>query len=424
MLIKNARFVVTPKGIEKNKSIVIEDSIIDSITSSTADLDKTGDVIDGSGSIIMPGLINAHTHAAMTLFRGYGDDTPLHEWLEKKIFPVEEKLKPKDIYWGSLLAIIEMIKSGTTCFNDMYYFMSEVAKAVEKTGIRAVLSRGLMDTDGRGGERLKEAVSEMKEWSGKPRIEWMFGPHAIYTCSEDFLLRIKDLAEKYDRRIHIHLSETKKEVKDCLREHEKRPAEYLDDIGFLSDRVVAAHCCWLNNNEIKILSRNGVSVVYNPISNMKLASGIAPVFEMMKKKVQVCLGTDGAASNNNLDMFEEMKVASLLQKISIKDTTALKATDTIMLATLNGAKALGVNGGSIEEGKNADIILLDLKNPVLRPLHNKERIISDLVYSTPSLAVNTVIIDGKLIMQNKKILTIDEKEIYEKVEECARELFG
>ncbi len=424
MLIKNAHFVLTPKGIEEKKNIVIKDSVIDSVSDSLAGVDKTDDIIDASGFLVIPGLVNAHTHAAMTLFRGYGDDVSLQDWLEKKIFPVEDKLKPKDIYWGSMLGIVEMIKSGTTCFNDMYYFMSEVARAADKSGIRAVLSRGLTDRDGKGEQKLKEVVSEIKSCSDNPRIQWMFGPHAIYTCSEDFLLKIKDLADKHGKKVHMHVSETKKEVDDCLHEKKKRPVEYLEDIGFLSESVIAAHCCWLSDKEIEILLKNKVSVVHNPASNMKLASGICPVTSLLKNNVNVCIGTDGAASNNNLDMFEEMKTTALLQKISTKDTTALKAEDVFRLATVNAAKALGINSGSIKQGKTADLVLLNLKNPALYPLHGQERIISDLVYATPSSAVDTVIIDGKLIMQNRKILTIDEEEIYEKVEDCVSRLFG
>ena len=424
MLIKNAHFVLTPKGIEEKKNIVIKDSVIDSVSDSLAGVDKTDDIIDASGFFVIPGLVNAHTHAAMTLFRGYGDDVSLQDWLEKKIFPVEDKLKPKDIYWGSMLGIVEMIKSGTTCFNDMYYFMSEVARAADKSGIRAVLSRGLTDRDGKGEQKLKEVVSEIKSCSDNPRIQWMFGPHAIYTCSEDFLLKIKDLADKHGKKVHMHVSETKKEVDDCLHEKKKRPVEYLEDIGFLSESVIAAHCCWLSDKEIEILLKNKVSVVHNPASNMKLASGICPVTSLLKNNVNVCIGTDGAASNNNLDMFEEMKTTALLQKISTKDTTALKAEDVFRLATVNAAKALGINSGSIKQGKTADLVLLNLKNPALCPLHGQERIISDLVYATPSSAVDTVIIDGKLIMQNRKILTIDEEEIYEKVEDCVSRLFG
>ncbi|OYT55646.1 MAG: hypothetical protein B6U68_04505 [Candidatus Aenigmarchaeota archaeon ex4484_14] len=234
----------------------------------------------------------------MTLFRGYGDDVSLQDWLEKKIFPVEDKLKPKDIYWGSMLGIVEMIKSGTTCFNDMYYFMSEVARAADKSGIRAVLSRGLTDRDGKGEQKLKEVVSEIKSCSDNPRIQWMFGPHAIYTCSEDFLLKIKDLADKHGKKVHMHVSETKKEVDDCLHEKKKRPVEYLEDIGFLSESVIAAHCCWLSDKEIEILLKNKVSVVHNPASNMKLASGICPVTSLLKNNVNVCIGTDGAASKH------------------------------------------------------------------------------------------------------------------------------
>jgi len=416
MLIKNASLIITPSEVKKNQSILIEGNIIKKIGPSKG-MDKTDEVIDASGFLVMPGLINAHTHLAMTLFRGYEDNLPLQKWLEK-IFPVEDRLTEKHVYWGSMLGCLEMIKSGTTCFNDMYYFMDEVAKSVGKTGIRGCLTRAI-SSKGNWKKRLKTMTEKIKNIKNSSRIEWILGPHAIYTCSEELLVRIKELADNYNKKIHIHVSETEKELKDCLREHGKRPVEYLDDIGLMSNRTIAAHCCWLNDKEMDILSKRGVSVVHNPVSNMKLAAGIAPVVKMLEKSINVSLGTDGAASNNNLDMFEEMKTASLLQKISMKNSLALDAKTCLKMATINGAKALGINSGVIESGKKADLILINLKSPNLKPMHNPY---STIVYSCHGENVDTTIVDGKVLMKNRKT-SLDEEKIYEKIEDCKAELF-
>lgn len=416
MLIKNASVIMTPDGIKKSQNILVEGNTIKKIGPSKG-MDKTNEVIDASGFLIMPGLINSHTHLAMTLFRGYEDDSPLHKWLEK-IFPVEDHLTEKHVYWGSMLGCLEMIKSGTTCFNDMYYFMDSVAKSVNKTGIRGCLTRAI-SSKGNWKRKLKNIEKNIKNIKNSQRIKWILGPHAIYTCSEELLLRIKELADKYNKKIHIHVSETEKEVEDCLKENKKRPVEYLDDIGFLSKKVIVAHCCWLNDKEMSILSRRRVSVVHNPISNMKLAAGISPVVKMLEKNVNVCLGTDGAASNNNLDMFEEMKTASLLQKVSMKNSSALDAKTCLKIATENGAKALGINSGVIESGNKADLILINLKSPNLRPMHNPY---SALIYSCHGENVDTVIVDGKVLMKNRET-NLDEEKIYEKIEDCKAELF-
>lgn len=377
-------------------------------------MDKTEEVIDGSNSIIMPGLINSHTHVGMAMFKGYGDGLPLDEWLNKKIFPIEAKLKPEHVYWSTMLSCMEMIKSGTTCFSDMYYFMDQTEKATIDIGMRGFLSRGLIDIDGNGEEKLKQALKHMK--IKHPRISWGFGPHAIYTCSEEYLKKIKESAGK--KKIHMHVSETKKEFDDCMKKHKKTPVEYLNDIGMIDENFIGAHGCYLTENDIDILKKS--TIVNNPCSNMKLASGIAPVYDLIKKGVNVCIGTDGVSSNNNLDMFEEMKFSSLVQKCEKRDASILNGKEILNLATTNGAKSLGLNTGELKPGKKADMIMIDLDSINLKPLHD---IYSSIVYSCHGNDVKNVIIDGKMVMENR-VLNIDEEQVYEKIDDFKQDLFS
>ncbi|MFQ6128298.1 MAG: amidohydrolase [Thermoplasmata archaeon] len=404
----------------KRRSILIEGKRIVSLDSKeSADI-----VIEGRGKAAFPGLINTHTHGAMSLFRGYADDMHLDDWLRDKIWPLEKNLKPEHVYWGTKLACLEMIKSGTTCFNDMYFLMEEAAKATEDMGMRAVLSEGFVDlmNPDLGKEsfqnsiRLVEFIRSMKNC----RIIPALGPHAIYTVSTESLQMVAEYAEKEDLLIHLHLSETQEEVTSCIERHGKRPVEFLEDVGFLSRRLIAAHSVWLNKKEIELLKKHDVRISHNPVSNMKLAVGKAiPYQEMRKAGVLVSLGTDGCASNNTLDMLETMKFASLYQKAYTGDPTILPAEDTIVLATENGANALGVDAGRIASGKLADIVLIDLKMPQLHPGHN---LVSDLVYSANGSCVDTVICDGRILMQNRKVE--GEGEILEKAGEAASDLVG
>ncbi|MCD6477146.1 MAG: amidohydrolase [Candidatus Aenigmarchaeota archaeon] len=407
ILLKNCKYIVTQNNkreILKNKDILIENNKIKDIGS----FENADKIIDCSNKIVMPGLINCHTHAAMTLFRGYGDDMNLQEWLENKIWPIEKKLDGEKIYWGSKLAIVEMIKTGTTCFNDMYFYMDKVAQACVECNIRSVLSRGYIDNNyHKKINEMLEEINKVKELNSD-LITLALGPHAIYTNSESSLKWFKEYSDKNDLLIHIHLSETKKEVEDCIKKHGKSPVKYLYDIGFLSHKVIAAHCVWLSEDDIKLLKQKNVSLVYNPASNMKLSSGIMPYHIL--KELNVCLGTDGAASNNNLNMFEEMKIAALLQKVN-KTPILLAAQEALDMATINGAKALRINAGSIEPGKLADLIIIDLNRPDMIPLHN---VVSNLVYSFDG-DVDTVIINGKIVMYNKKLININEQETFDKI---------
>jgi len=399
----NGTFIEASIGIEGNKIVYIGKE------EAKAELE-----IDASGKLVMPGLFNAHTHLAMTLLRGYVEDMPLKEWLNS-VWKMEAKLTPNDVYWGSMLGILEMIKTGTTAFSDMYFHMDEVAKAVGETGIRAVLSYGMIERgdEERGKKEIKVGTEFIKEWDGafNGRIKAIFGPHAPYTCSLDFLLKVKERAEELDTLIHIHVSETKHELEEMKREHGKTPVKILEDIGFLSKRVIIAHGVWLEDEDIRILKRRGVSVAHNPVSNLKLASGIARVVDLLKAGVNVCLGTDGAASNNTYNLFEEIKIASLLQKV-VAGANAITANDVLNMATKNGYKAYEIAGGKLAKGMLADLVLLNAKSfnyvPLYNPLHS-------VVYASYGCEVTHSIVDGKLLMEDSILLTIDEENILSKV---------
>jgi 5-methylthioadenosine/S-adenosylhomocysteine deaminase len=384
----------------ERKDIFIEGNKIQKI-GSNLNLRAT-EKIDGKGEkTVIPGLINCHTHAAMSLFRGYGDDLPLKEWLEKKIWPLEKKITEDDVYWGTKLACLEMIKSGTTCFNDMYWFSEVVIEATNKIGLRCVAGPLIIDFDEKKGglENFKRLYQEFKS-KKQNLIKIAVAPHSIYGVSKENLIWSKIFAKKNNLILHTHLSETEKEVKDCLKKYKMRPVEYLEKFGLLDKNCILAHSVWLNDKEIEILAKRRCSVVYNPCSNMKLASGIFPYKKLKEAGVNVVLGTDGSASNNSLDMFSEMKFASLLQKIKEKNPTIAPAKEIFEIATRNGAKALKINSGEIKVGKLADLILVDLNKVYFKPGHN---FISDIVYSASGDCVSDVICNGKILMRERKI---------------------
>ncbi|HVN65812.1 MAG TPA: amidohydrolase [Methanomicrobiales archaeon] len=359
-----------------------------------------GTRIDGRNLLLMPGLVNTHTHAAMTLLRGYADDMPLQEWLGTKIWPLEAKLTGEDVYLGTKLACLEMIRSGTVAFNDMYFFMEEAARAVQETGLRATLSYGFIDL-GNPEKREKEIrateglVSFVKRL-GDPRVQAAVGPHAPYTVSPEGLRWCADYAREEGIGIHVHLSETEQEVRDCLAAHGKRPAAHLDACGCLTGRTVAAHCCWLDRDEVSLLAACGASASHNPTSNMKLAVNRAMPYPWMKEAgVNVTLGTDGCASNNSLDMFGAMKQAALLQKFAWNTQTTFPAPEVLRAATAAGGQALGIPSGRIAVGAPADLVLVTLRAPAMTPLFSEE---SDLVYSATGSCVDTVICDGRVLM--------------------------
>jgi 5-methylthioadenosine/S-adenosylhomocysteine deaminase len=411
--------VLTPRFEAVRADVAIEGNKIVAVgeVGGTADV-----VLEARKKLVMPGLVNAHTHLSMSLLRGHAEDLPLRRWLEEKIWPVERRLKPHHVYAGALLGCLEMIKSGTTCFSDMYFHMGEVARAVRESGLRASLSYGIIelgDPERRKAE-LNRAAELLKERS--ERIEVMLGPHAPYTCSDECLLQVKELSERYGVGIHIHLSETKEEVVESIKRTGKPPVLHLEEIGFLGPRVLAAHCVHVSGEEIKRLAKHGVKVVHNPASNLKLASGVAPVREMLDEGVEVALGTDGPASNNTLDMFREMKLCALLQKWKSGDPSRMRAEEVLKMATVGGARALGIEGiGEIGPGRKADLILLDLNSPHLAPL---PKTVSNIVYSAVGFDVDTVIVDGKILMRNRKVLTLSEEEVMRRAEEAAEELLS
>lgn len=406
----------------RRASVLIEDDIIREIS---ADL-SPGDadiVIDGHEKLMIPGLVNTHTHLSMTLFRGVADDLPLDRWLNDHIWPMEARLSGEYCYAGALLGCAEMIKSGTTAFNDMYFFMDDVARAVDEAGLRCVLSHGMIDLGDNEKRRaeLKESRRIIRKCHGMAdgRVMVALGPHSPYTCSEELLKETASMAAEHGIKIHIHLSETEDEVKNVLERHGKTPVEFLDDTGVLGPGTVAAHCVWLSDDEMEILADRDVKVSHNPSSNMKLASGVSPVTRLIERGVNVSLGTDGAASNNNLDMIEEMKTASLLQKVSLQDPTALPARRVLEMATINGAESLGMDAGVIEEGKKADIVLLNVRRPHLVPWRNPA---SHLVYSASGSDVETVICNGEILLDGGELERINENYVMEVAEEAAEEL--
>ncbi|QRN86645.1 amidohydrolase [Clostridia bacterium] len=377
-------------------------------------------VIDANDCIVMPGLINAHTHSAMTLLRNYADDLPFWDWLEGSILPIEEKLTGEDIYLGSRLAIAEMIRSGITTFGDMYMFMDEVAKAVSESGIRANLSRGVTGQGECGIEKITESVDFYNQWNGtnNDRIRVDFAPHAPYSCDDAYIGHIMDAIRKLDTRVHIHLSESQDEIQKSLEQHGVTPIAHMRDLGLFEFPTYAAHCVHITDDDINILKENGVSVVNNPGSNLKIANGFAPVKKMLNAGVNVSVATDGAASNNNLNMFEEMNLAALVNKAVENDATTVPAYMALSMGTIHGARALGRQGeiGSLLVGKKADIILVDMSKPHFYPRYN---LIASLIYSAQAGDVKTVLCNGQVLMQDYKLLTMDEQEVLFAAQEAA-----
>lgn len=378
-------------------------------------------ILDGSRKAVIPGFVNAHTHAAMTLFRGFGDDMPLMPWLEQKIWPNEAKMTREDVYWGAKLACLEMIKSGTTTFFDMYQRPRVTADVTEEMGLRGIIAGVCFDGFDkveaekckRHNERLIQDVDNYSK-----RVRFSIGPHAIYTVSGELLKWAHRFAMEHQIPIHLHLAETEGEVKDSLDRFGLTPVRYLYKLGVLSPRLIIAHGIYIDDDELRMLADHEVKVVHNPASNMKLASGIHFKFkEMRQLGITVGLGTDGCSSSNNLDMIEAMKLASLLGKAWRKDPEALTANEMLQAATAEGAAMFGLKAGQIKEGYLADLCLIDLNTPAFTPNFN---FVSNLVYAANGSCVDTVICDGKILMENKKVP--GEDEIMEKATEIAYNL--
>jgi len=386
---------------------------------------RAGRVMDCRGGIVLPGLVNAHTHAAMTLFRGLADDLPLMTWLHDYIFPAEAGLTRDMVYKGTLLACAEMILSGTTTFCDMYLFEDAAARAADEAGMRAVLGEVLYDFDSpnygpiEAGFAFTESL--IQQWKGHPRIVIAVEPHTTYTCGPDLLRRSHEIAEKWDVPLVIHVSETLSEVEQISSKYGRTPVGYLDGLGFLCPRLVGDHCVVLTEDDIRLIAERDVKVSHNPESNMKLASGAAPVAGLLSAGVTVGLGTDGCASNNNLDLFGEMDSAAKLHKAVCRDATVLDAFTVLSMANRNGAKALGLSRliGSLTPGKRADVIVVDTQKPHLAPMYNPA---SHLVYACRGSDVDTSIINGRVVMENRRLLTLDIERVMSDCRALARKI--
>lgn len=386
--------------------------------------EKAEETVDGSGKLVFPGLVNTHTHIAMTLFRGYGEGMRLQDWLQKKIWPAEAKLKPDDVYSGTMLGIAEMIRSGTTTFNEMYLVgVDRIAEATEKGGIRASIGFGILDKmPGHSveGELKKNDgfVASLKSRSG--RVNASVSCHAPYTCSAELMKKAKEYADKKGIQFHIHASETRKEVFDILKETGKRPFEYLDSLGVIDENTVLAHSVYVTKREIALAGKKKATVSHNPVSNLKLAGGgVSPISEFATAGANVTLGTDGAASNNSLSMIEAMKIAAILQKNQYWDPLIVSNQQIMDFATVNGAKALGLDAGAIEEGKLADLVIADLKAPNMAPYHDH---VANMIYSMNPSNITDVIADGAFVMREGKITAFDEEKIVEKAAAVAADV--
>ncbi|MCI1823028.1 MAG: amidohydrolase [Megasphaera sp.] len=421
-LIKNVG-IYKDHVITEHQNIAIEDTRISGFPDSIH-ADEYDTIIEGKGMLATPGFVNTHNHIAMTVFRSYADDMQLMDWLEKKIWPAEDKLDSDIVYAQTMLGIAEMIRCGTTSFADMYFFMNDVAKAVSETGIRASLCRGMTGCTPSGMQALKESKTFYQDWNGKAdgRITVMLGPHAPYTCAPDYLRKVVALAHELHAEIHIHLCETKGEVENIKKQYGKSPILLMDDLGIFDCGCLAAHCVWVDDADLEIMARKHVRVAHNPGSNLKLASGIAPIHTMLQKGITVGLGTDGASSNNNLDIFEEMRLAALIHKANTLDPLIIPAETAVNLLTEGGAKALGYTDvGKLQEGYKADITLINREGLHWYP---KNDMMSLLAYSANSFDVDTVIVDGNILLRNKEFTTLDIDKIRFEAERTKDKLFN
>ncbi len=415
-------------GIIESGFLAVKDGLI----ADTGKLDQTEleqypahEKIDLRGNLLMPGLVNAHNHAAMTLFRGLADDLPLMEWLHKYIFPVEQKLTFDWVYWGSKLACLEMIASGTTSFVDMYLFAEAVAQAVEDTGMRALVGEALYDFPspnyGPAEQGFQYTRDLAQKWRNNPKIQIAIEPHAPYTCSPKLLKSCRDVAEEMDIPILTHLSETAHEVQEIQQKYNMTPVQYLKNNGLLYDRTRAAHVVHVTPWEMELLAEAGVSVVHLPESNMKLASGAAPLLELKEYGITLGLGTDGCASNNNLDMLQEMDSAAKLQKLVNEDPTALPAMEVVNMATQQSAQIMNLADkvGSLTVGKQADLIIIDFNQPHLTPVYDY---FSHVVYAASGADVISTMVAGKWLMRDRQFQEIDVEEVYTQVRRIASDI--
>lgn len=429
ILIENIDIIAVDDNVRfiKNGNIYIKNNIIDFISPPGKNVrDFQPDrIIDGKNKLIMPGLVNTHTHCAMTLLRNYADDLALEEWLFKKIFPAEGRLTPEDIYWGSMLGIAEMIKSGTTTFADMYLHMDAVAEAVIDSGIRANLSKSPLkfNAGGRPGmvKDTQSCFAYYKNWnnSASGRIKVYIEVHSVYLFDAESLRESAEIAKQLDTGIQIHVLETMREREESIKKYGMNSAEACAEYGIFDVPVIAAHCVHVSDSDMDILKSKGVNVAHNPTSNLKLGSGVARIPYLLEKGINVSIGTDGTASNNNLNMFEEMHIAALIHKGVERNPLLVNAEQAIRMATLNGAAAAGFGDetGCIRPGMKADLIILDTDKPHFHPMGDP---MSAIVYSAQGADVDTVIIDGNIVMENQQLKTIDEELVKRKVAEITK----
>ena len=403
------------------KEILINDNIIEKIDK---DIDKNIEIdekINAKNMLVMPGLINTHTHLAMSIFRGYKTDRKLMDWLEDAIFPVEDKLKPEDIYWNSYLSCLEMIKSGSTTCNDMYFGMNKTVEAIRDTGLRAVVAWCIKD------DSIKDKVEQTREYAKmynndeNGKIKIYVSADAPHTCNPDTIKLCVDLAKELNTGLHIHLAETIDEETKIKSRYNKRSTEYLNDLEVFDVPVVLAHGIYVSDSDIEILKKIKGGISHNPISNCKLSSGICDVVKLRKNGINIGLGTDGIGSTTTMDMFEEMKTAAYLQKVNTMEPSSIAAYDILKMATIEGAKVLGLENeiGSLEPGKKADMIFIKTDKLHMCPAND---VCANLVYSSNGADVESVMIDGKIIMQNRKMINLDEKEVMRQVKKIAKRL--
>lgn len=414
--------------IIENGAIAINDGVIVELgyTSDLIEVYKARHLIDAKGKLVIPGLINTHTHSPMTIFRGYADDLQLREWLFDHIFPVEAQfVNSENVRTGTRLAIAEMLLGGTTTFNDMYFYADEMAKVVDQVGMRAILTESLIDFSAPNNPTPEHAMRTSEaliaKWAGHPLITIGVSAHAPYTTSAKVIKGGKELADKHGVPFNIHVAETKGEVEFTQKEFGLSPVEYLESLGVLGSNVIAAHCVHLSPTDIDIFAKRNVGVAHNPQCNMKLASGVAPVPAFLKAGVKVGIGTDGVASNNNLDLFDEIRSAAFIHKLHNDDPTVLDARSAFEMATIGSARVLGMEHliGSIEAGKRADIVIVDLDQPHAHPVYN---IYSLIVYSMRGSDVETVLVDGRLMVYKRRLVSLDLGRLYQKVDSLARRI--